>query len=227
MTPGLLEAIDDPQLLGAGLTPFPRQREILEAIGAGPRIQVIACGRRAGKTLLGAAAAVWDAALRRHLDRHLRPGERRYAVCVAVNIAQARLFVSAARSILEASPLLASLIETATDDQIELSTGATIAAFPCTARGARGWPISLLQLDEFAHHVDGDGNIASDAVWRALTPSTAQFGPEGRILVASTPYGSEGLFASLFDRARDGEISDAAAHHLTSAEANPSLDPGF
>jgi len=227
MTPGLLEAIDDPRLIGAGLTPYPRQREILEAIGDGPRIHLLACGRRSGKTLLGAAAAVWDAALRGHLDRHLRRGERRYAVCVAVNVAQARLFVSAATSILEASPLLASLIETATDDAIELSTGATIAAFPCTARGARGWPISLLLLDEFAHHVDGDGNIASEAVWRALTPSTAQFGAEARIIVASTPYGSEGLFASLFDRARDGEIADATAHHASSAEMNPSLNPDF
>jgi len=227
ITAGLVEAIEDEQLLGAGLSPFPRQREILEAIEAGPRIHVLACGRRAGKTLLGAAAAVWDAALRGNLDRHLRRGERRYAVCVAVNVAQARLFVSAARTLLEASPLLSSLVENQTDDRIDLSTGATIAAFPCTARGARGWPISLLLLDEFAHHVDGEGNIASDAVWRALTPSTAQFGAEARILVASTPYGSDGLFANLFDRARDAEISDAAAHHATSAEMNPSLDSDF
>jgi Terminase large subunit, T4likevirus-type, N-terminal len=227
ITAGLLEAIDDPELIGAGLTPFPRQREILQAIETGPRIHVLACGRRSGKTLLGALAAVWDVCLRGHLDRHLRRGERRYAVCVAVNLAQARLFVSAAKSILEASPILAGLIESATDDQIELSTGATIAAFPCTARGARGWPISLLLLDEFAHHVDGEGNIASDAVWRALTPSTAQFGAEARILVSSTPYGSDGLFANLFDRARDGEIADAAAHHATSAEMNPTLDPDF
>lgn len=227
ITAGLLEAVDDPELLGAGLSPFPRQREILEAIETGQRIHVLACGRRAGKTLLGAATAVWDAALRGNLDRHLRRGERRYAVCVAVNVAQARLFVSAARTILEASPLLASLIENATDDQIELSTGATIAAFPCTARGARGWPISLLLLDEFAHHVDGEGNVASEGVWRALTPSTAQFGADARILVASTPYGSDGLFANLYDRARDGEIPDAAAHHATSAEMNPTLDPDF
>lgn len=223
----LIEAIDDPNLLGAAFVPYPRQREILEAVGDGPRIHVLACGRRGGKSLVGAATAVWDACLRPDLARHLRKGERRYAVCVAVNLAQARLFVAAARSIVEASPMLASLVESANDDAIEFSTGCTIAAFPCTARGGRGWPISTLLLDEFAHHVDGEGNIASDAVWRALTPSCAQFQGEARIIVASTPYGAEGTFAELFARARDGELQGAVAHHATSAEMNPRLDADF
>src|SRR5581483_9704860 len=131
------------------------------------RLHVLALGRRSGKTSMAACAAVWDACLRPDVSRHVRPGERRYAVCVATNVAQARLFVDAARSIVERSPLLSKLVVDARDDAIEFSTGATVAAFPCTARGARGWPISLLVLDEYAHHVDGDGNSAAESVWRA------------------------------------------------------------
>jgi hypothetical protein len=220
-----VEACGDPRLLAFPL--WPRQREILAAIEAGPRLHVLACGRRAGKTSMGALVAVWDACLRPELARRVRARERRYAVCVAVNVAQARLFVAAARSIVEASPLLAGLVADAGDDAIEFSTGCTIAAFPCTSRGARGWPISTLLLDEFAHHVDGEGNSAAESVWRALTPSCAQFGREARIIVASTPWGAEGAFAELWHRAAAGEIPDAVAHHATSAEANPTLDPDF
>src|SRR5438093_6059611 len=104
---GLLEACEDERLLGVEL--FPRQRDVLEAIERN-RLNIVACGRRSGKTFLGAVAAVWDACLRPDLARHVRRGEKRYAACVAVNVAQARLFVSFARSIVEASPLLSQLV---------------------------------------------------------------------------------------------------------------------
>jgi len=50
---------------------------------------------------MAALAGLWDCLLRPELDGMVRPGERRYAVPVATNQKQARLFVSAARSIVE------------------------------------------------------------------------------------------------------------------------------
>lgn len=58
-------------------------------------------------------------------------------------------------------------------------------------------------------------------------PATAQFGDEARIIVSSTPYGSDGVFADLYGRSALGGLADAVAHHATSAEANPTLLPGF
>jgi len=55
----------------------------------------------------------------------------------------------------------------------------------------------------------------------------AQFGDEGRIVVASTPWGAEGLFADLFHRSRAGEIDGAVAHHHTTAEVNRTISPDF
>ncbi|HZT46022.1 MAG TPA: hypothetical protein VFA24_07565 [Gaiellaceae bacterium] len=220
---GLVEAVDDPNLLGS-FAPYPKQRELLESIEEGPRLHVLACGRRAGKTSIGAAAAVWDATLRPVLARYLRPGERRYAVCVAVNLRQARHFVSICRALVESSPLLRRLLVTASDDELVFSTGCTIAAFPCTARGGRGWPISTLVLDEHAHHVDLEGsNIAAEQVWRALAPSTYQFGHDGRIVVASTPWGTEGHFAELFKRVQGG--AEGRVYQYASHELNTALDP--
>jgi hypothetical protein len=43
----------------------------------------------------------------------------------------------------------------------------------------------------------------------------------------SDPYGSDGFFADLFQRAQHGELEDAVAQHATSAEMNPTLAADF
>ena len=223
--PGLVAACDDGDLLRFPL--WPRQRQLLQAVEQGPRVHVWALGRRSGKTTMGALVALQDCLLRPELGAMVRPGERRYAVAVATNLRQARLFVRAALSIVERSPRLAGLVESVSDDEIAFITGTTLAAFPCTTRGVRGWPISTLLFDEAAHMLDTDGNQSAEPLWRALVPSTAQFGDLARIVVSSTPWGTEGLFADLYAQAASGELTAATAATATTAEMNPTIDPGF
>ena len=227
---GLLEACAAKRLLDFEL--WPRQRDLLAAVEAGPRLGVWAVGRRSGKTTLAAIVALWDALLRPELDEMVRPGETRFAVCVATNFAQARILLSAARTIVEASPGLAPLIESATEDEIrfELPSGARTAlkAMPCSSRGARGWPISCLVLDEAAHFVsETDGYQTAERVWGALLPATAQFGAAARVLAISTPYGESGLFADLYRRAASGDLAGAQAHHAATAAVNPTISAEF
>ncbi|HXH87348.1 MAG TPA: hypothetical protein VNI55_01910 [Gaiellaceae bacterium] len=222
---GLLAACDDPRGFGLPLWPF--QRRLLGSVEKGPRLHVVAAGRRSGKSTSAALVLLWDALLRPHLAAKVRPGERRYSVAVATNLRQARLIVAAARAIVERSPALKGLVENATDDELLFANGTALTAFPCTSRGGRGWPISALVLDEAAHMVDTDGNSAAESVWRALVPSTAQFGDEGRVIVSSTPWGQDGLFASLHAQATSGELLDAVAHHASTADANPTITPEF
>src|SRR5581483_11531370 len=222
---GLVEACEDERLFGVALTP--RQRELLEQVEAGDLLHVWCIGRRGLKTTSAAIAALWTALLRPELREHVRRRERIYAVGVATNLRQARLFLAAARSIVEASPLLGPLVEQATEDELVFKNRATLAAFPCTSRGGRGWPIAALVMDEAAHHVDGDGNQAAASVYRSLAPSVAQFGDRARIIVASTPYGTDGWFADTYARAERGELPGAVAAHATTAEANPHISQSF
>lgn len=227
---GLLQACDDAKLLAFDL--WPRQRELLAAVEHGARIHVWALGRRSGKTTLAALVCLWDALLRSELDGMVRRGETRFSVAVATNHAQARLVISAARSIVEHSPLLAGLLESVTEDELRFrspSGAATaIRAFACSSRGGRGWPISTLVMDEAAHFVStDDGYQCAERVWGSLTPSTAQFGSGARIIMCSTPYGTSGLFADTYTRANAGELEDAQAQHATTAEVNPTIDPAF
>jgi hypothetical protein len=79
-------------------------------------------------------------------------------------------------------------------------------------------------MDEATHFLsESDGYRTAERVWEALAPSTAQFGDAARIIVASTPYGTEGLFSDLYHRAAAGELADAAAHPATTGEANPTI----
>jgi hypothetical protein len=228
LTVGLIDACRDRLLLGAELELYPRQVELLADVESGPSMHIWALGRRSGKTTAAAVTGVWDCLLRPELDAMVRPGERRHAVCVATNLRQARLFVQAALSIVQRSPLLSSMIESATEDEIAFVNGTALSAFPCTSRGARGWPISTLLLDEFAHfYSETDGPATADRVLEALTPSLAQFGGSARIIVSSTPYGSGNAFADLFRRASAGELPDAVAHHATTAEMNPTIDAAW
>jgi hypothetical protein len=224
-TTGLLEACDDPKLFGLDL--WPKQREQLAEVER-HRLTVMKNGRRSGKSTHEIApTGLWSCLLRPELRGYLRPRERGYAVVVATNLRQARLVVSAARSIVETSPLLKGMLESAGDDELLFRNGMAFAAFPCTSRGGRGWPIFCLALDEAAHMLDTEGNSAAERVWEALMPSTAQFGADARVIVSSTPYGEEGLFAALYRQAESGELADAVALSATSAEANPMLTPEF
>jgi GNAT superfamily N-acetyltransferase len=221
LSAGLVDACDRSDLFGVQLTP--EQRALLAAVEAGCLLHVWALGRRSGKTLMGALIAIWMCLLRPELAEHVRRRERRYAVCVATNIRQARIFVEAARSVVEASPLLAPLVESVSDDEIVFKNRTVLAAFPCTSRGGRGWPLMVLLMDECAHMLDTDGNQAAEPIYRSLAPSVAQFGDAARILVASTPYGTDGFFADLFEIVEKRELEDATCRQASTLQMRPTF----
>lgn len=225
---GLVEACDDQRLLNFPL--WPRQRELLEAVERGPRLHIWACGRRSGKTTLAALVALWSCLLRPELLERLRPGERGHAVGVATSIAQARIFVRSALSVIERSPLLSSLIDGVTEDEIRFTNSTSLLAVPCTSRSTRGSAIFALLADELAHFTsESEGATTADRVWSALLPSTLQFGDDARVIAASTPYGAgeDSLFARLFQQASSGELEDALAQHAPTAAVNPTVDAAF
>ena len=221
LSAGLVDACDDERLFGVELTP--RQRELLATVEAGQLLHVWALGRRSGKTLQAGLVALWTCLLRPELRTHVRRRERIYSVAVATNLRQARIFVEQARSVVEASPLLAPLVESASDDEIIFRNGTVLAAFPCTSRGGRGWPLACLLLDEAAHMLDTEGNQAAEPVYRSLAPSVAQFGTDARVIVASSPFGTDGFFADLYATVEKGDLPDA----LCVQAGTMAMRPGF
>lgn len=236
----LIRAVTDPKLLGTVTLPghdkptglFPSQVELLRDVERDARLLIYCMGRRSGKTMMAALVALWSCLLRPDLDALVRPGERRYAVCVATSREQARILVDAARSLVEASPLLRSALEGTDTDELRfrLPDGSRTAlrAMPCSGRAVRGLPVSVVIFDEIAHFLsETEGPAVADRVYEALVPATAQFGDLARVLLISTPWGTDGLFAREFHRAQSGELAGAIARQASTAQMNPTITAEF
>ena len=108
----------------------------------------------------------------------------------------------------------------------------------CIAKGLRGPGNMIVIMDEFAHFTDGTQQSSAEAVYNAITPSTATFSPkdpadnliavgpvEGRIVCISSPLGRQGQFYKLFQLAAKG--GEAGGSMLAIAaptwEVNPTL----
>ena len=223
---GLLEACDAPELFGLKL--FPKQRELLAAVESGVREHVWAIGRGGSKLTLAAVILAHSALFRDDLDQRVQKGETRYCANVATRADQSAIVLNHARRIISESPALRNLIIGETEDEIRLQTVAgrrtAIKSFPCTSRGIRGWRISTLVLDEFAHFRDGDGNDAGDSVWKAITPSLVTFGEGAQIVVISAPAGTSGPFLDRFDKAVSGQNPNAQAAAAERAEVQVSAE---
>ena len=221
----LLDAVKDPNLLGA-FELWPVQVEMLEAVAWAQR-SIWCCGRRSSKSTLSSIVLLWMALLQPQLRDCVLEDERISFVAVAANREQARIVLNSAKRIVKQSRLLAPLIERETDTAIDFANGSSIEAFVCSSRTTRGWPIAALICDEFAWFTSTEeGPQTAANVYKALSPSTLQFGAARKLIISSTPNGP-GTFKDHFDQAFAAEEAGdetVAVWRLPSWEVNPTLD---
>lgn len=218
----------DPNLLNLEL--WPKQAQILEEFWQGNyAIAVWALGRRSGKTLMAAVTATYAACMLAHeYKRYLRPGERFYVISVANTIDQAKIALQGVKDLINGSPILKPLITRETSDTLELSNGAVFKALPASSRSGRGMPCPLVIFDEIAHSLDTEsGNAAGSSLYQALSPSTAQFGSLGKILLLSSPWLQSGIFWDLFKQANSGNFPHMVVAQAPTWEINPTISRDF
>lgn len=220
-----------------GLDLYPGQVEVLDSWAESGRRKALLClGRRSGKGLMAAVAAIFNAAVEDYTGK-LRSNEQRFIVVVANRQEQAQEFIRVVKEILRSAidPDLVSLVdfEASTLDSIVFRTGVTIRAMPCSSRSTRGLAISLLILDEAGHfQTDTEGTGAGKQVYQALSPSVAQFGELGYIMFTSTPKWRSGLFWEQFRNGTEGIDNQLLVLKRATWEMNPtitreSLEPEF
>lgn len=218
----------DAMLLNTPL--WSKQREILEEFWSeNYSIAVWALGRRSGKTLMAAVTATYAACmLANEYKRCLRPNERFYIVSVANTIDQARIALQGVKDLINGSPILKPLITRETADSLELSNGAVFRALPASSRSGRGLACPLLIMDELAHALDTEaGNAAGASLYQALSPSVAQFGKLGKILLLSSPWIQQGIFWELFRQGSSGKFAHMQVVQLPTWEVNPTISDQF
>lgn len=217
-----------------GLDLYPGQVSVLEEWASSGRRKTLWClGRRSGKGLMAQVAAIYNAVI----ENYPVVLSGRYIIVVANRQEQAEEFIKGVRTLLENSidPDLAALVdwERCTLSQIVFHTGVVIRAMPCSSRSTRGLAISLLILDEAGHfQTDTEGTGAGKQVYQALSPSVAQFGSKGYIMLTSTPKWRSGLFWEQYRNGEEGVDPDLLVLKRATWEMNPtisreSLEPEF
>lgn len=200
--------------------------------GKDRRELILVLGRRSGKSLLSAIISAYELykLLRRTNPQSyygMPSGSEIRIICVANDKEQASIvYQEMASYTTQVDYFKSSIVH---DTQIfqrfqtdhdrqrlgpDSNKGTITATFKSSvAKGLRGRGIICMVLDELAFFID-DGRSSAERVYKALTPSTAQFSPrdpknrhksiaptEGKIISISSPDAKDGFFYRLYQMA--------------------------
>jgi hypothetical protein len=206
-----------------GVHLYPGQVEALTAYyESGKPNWLLLSGRRGGKSLISDIVTIYEAVIP-NLDQYLRPGEERYVLLVSVREDSARVHIRQITKLLRHTKALSNMIQAVKEDRVELKNGVIILSLPASARAARGYTASTLVMDEAAFFVDTLGNSSAEAIFTALSPTTATFGEDARLVITTSVNTKAGLVYDLYDRASQGELEEWHVTKAPTRELNPKV----
>jgi hypothetical protein len=177
-------------------------------------------GRRSGGTTAVARVLVYVSALTDYRDC-LDAGEVGVGLFLATTTQQADIAYQRASGIIQASPLLRSMVTKETQADVQLSNGVILSVRPASARSLRGITLVGLCADEAAHYYT-EGDSSDSEVLAACRPALATTG--GICVIASSPWRAEGEFYQLDKRYFANYDSDKVlVSRSTSRQTNPEL----
>jgi len=226
---------------------------------------VLVIGRRSGKTYLAAAVGAYETyklLLKGNPQDYygIPPGKEIGIISVATDKDQAGILYRDVSAYFSACGFFAPYTANNTQTYARFQTPADIdhsgryADNPggraslrvsfrsCIAKGLRGPGNMIIILDELAHFTDGTQQSSAQAVYDAITPSTATFSQkdphdstvpigvvEGRILSISSPLGRQGQFYKLYQMAMGGghASQDMLSIQAPSWEVNPTIPASY
>ena len=162
-------------------------------------------GRRGGKSRIAALVAVFLACFRDYSDI-LSPGERGTVMVLAADRKQARTVFRYVVAFLEGVPMLASLIERKTAEEIDLSNGITIEVHTANFRSVRGYSVVAAVLDEIAFWRSEESMNPDVEIINSVRPAMATV-PGALLLGISSPYARRGALWEAY-RAHFGQEGD-------------------
>ena len=96
----------------------------------------------------------------------------------------------------------------------------------CSSNALRGRNAIVVIMDEMAFFLDNSGRFSGSEVYKALTPSVASFGADGKVICISSPYAKYGSFYERFNQSfHEQEIT--LMFKMYSSMANPKVGTAF
>ena len=156
-------------------------------------------------------------------ERRLHKGERGVVALVAPNQSMTDVALGYIRGYLEASPLLAPMIDNATAGKVHLSNRLDIVGFPCTKAALRSWSIPVGVLDELGFY-RLEGSVESDAeIQASIRRGMVGFDVGSKLVKISTPYIKGGVLYEDVKRAFGRNDPDLLVWRAPSRLMNPML----
>ena len=189
------------------------------------REAVLRCGRRAGKSRILALIATFLATIAAsdYVSR-LAPSERAVIAVIAADRKQARIIFLFIQGLLTNIPLFAGLIEKETSDAIHLTNSVSIEIHTASFRVTRGYSLAAALCDEVAYWRSDDTAANPDEeILTALGPGLSNL--QGKLLIASSPYGKRGALYKLDVENYGQDDSDILVWVGTTLDMNPNIDP--
>lgn len=210
-----------------GVKLYPGQAAELEAYyQSGLPNWLLLAGRQSGKSTISDIIACYEAIVP-DFSQEARASLDRYILIISQRLDGARVHIRNINKLLKRTAAIRQLIDQVSEDSIKLKNGVIILALPCSARAGRGYTCSTLILDELAHFIDSDGNASGGAVFEALTPTTATFGDQARIVITTTPLSKTGIVFDLYDRIKAGDLEDFYLTQTDTRSMNPKVSERF
>jgi hypothetical protein len=183
----------------------------------------IAAGRRAGKTRIAAALAVFIAAAC-DFSKILAPGEVAVVMLLAADRRQARVVMRYVRALLMGAPMLRALVVAERAEALTLSTGACIEIHTSSYKSTRGYTLAAVIADEAAFWSDPEGGGTNPAaeVFAALRPALATV-PGAKLWVISSPHARRGPFYEVFRKHHGVDASPILTWQAPTRTMNPGI----
>jgi hypothetical protein len=204
------------------------QRRVLRAVAGRrkPPAQRVAelwivAGRRSGKSRIAAAIATFIGVFVDNKHK-LVAGEAGYILVLAPSRPQAALVFQYVQAFLRSSPMLATLIENETADEIKLKGNIVIAVHANSFRTVRGRTLLACIFDETAFWQDETTANPDIETYRAVLPALATTG--GMLIGISSPYRKAGLLYQKFHDHFGKTDDDVLVVRGPSLQFNPTID---
>lgn len=245
----ILDALRDPRLLGAlpafgdlsswrvwlvvlaaiyGLPLAPADVDVFRELtgrsmyappAGGYREVVLSTGRQAGKSRIAGLIGAWEAAQ--------SGGRGEYAVILGQDrTASTRALAGYAfEPFLDDASLFSQAVIGRTQETVSLSTGCTLAVYPCRPASVRGIRARVVLLDELDFMSSPDGRDVAREVVTAARPCVATTG--GRIIALSSPGRSGSFFHSMVTRHWGDDSSPVLVVRAPAPTLNPRLSADY